>query len=172
MKLTDCSKNLKNELTNIRENTVVILHGEKIYQYKTVYSLLSKLLNKEYESEYVFSLLSDNGKEEIKKLRTLNTEKKGYTWNKKVMNKMMKETEKAINALDKTMISYNEMQEMLKPIGYARVKSTGIKVQEWSNAEKTMYYTKKSHQKLFIKNILIVNNTFAKEDIENAIKNM
>lgn len=86
----------------------------------------------------------------------------------KLQEKENKEVEKALEALEHTMITRAEVSELLKDIGCAIFKKRFINVQEWANAEKTRYWIKASHTVKQIK-CLTVNGLYSKEDILKAI---
>ena len=87
---------------------------------------------------------------------------------KKLQEKENKEVEKALEALEHTMITRAEVSELLKDIGCAIFKKRFINVQEWANTDKTRYWIKASHTVKQIK-CLTVNGLYSKEDILKAI---
>lgn len=86
----------------------------------------------------------------------------------KLQEKENKEVEKALTALEHTMITRKEVSELLKEIGCAVFMTSCIKVQKWANEEKTKYWTRASKTLMKIK-CLTLNGLYSKEDILKAI---
>lgn len=107
-------------------------------------------------------------KEEITKCLSDYNKYVGQMKVRREVAKREREFKNTLDCINCTMITPNEVHEMLKDIGCAICQSKGVKVQEWANEEKTRYWIKARHTIKKIK-CRVDGNTYCKEDILAAI---